>query len=59
MSARMIDWSKCKWPEGYAKPILVVADNMVGAFREAYPFATIIPVSETYLPSPVSEGERG
>lgn len=53
----MIDWSKVKWPEGYAKPRLVVPDRLVDAFREQYPYAEVIPISETMLPvEPVSEG---
>ena len=46
----MIDLSKLKWPEEYAKPFLVVPDNMVELYRKAYPWAEVIPVSETRLP---------
>jgi hypothetical protein len=47
----MIDWSKVKWPEEYPKPVLVVPDRLVEMFREAFPYARVIPISETRLPS--------
>lgn len=46
----MIDWSKVPWPTEYPKPVMVVPDILVKDFKEAFPFASVIPISETRLP---------
>lgn len=39
------------WPKEYAKPFLIVPDNLVDMFREAYgDTVRVVPVSETMLP---------
>lgn len=43
-------------PPERLKPFLLVPDRLVGLFKEKYPHAEIIPLSETMLPC--SPGER-
>lgn len=54
----MADFTKVPWSKEY-QPVLVVPDMLVDAFKESYPYAHVIPVSETLLPEhPNSTGAK-